>query len=496
MARERKARALGCAGHRSTDNLAVLCSAMRILLLLGVACCFLCAFTHPASGQPATAPSNNPEETPTAASLRWHREQGSQAYERIGRRNPQWDATAREMIEAWSVVGSSTRDEEDVMLLGGEKARTLGCDDPLVMYIAGRTIQKWLYTPEHVAAMFDRALQNLRKSEYHPAIKAITLARAAKAKAALNNDAARAAAKELLDEAVALVPAMAKDNASPTPGQFLMSLMNLIGEGSIAVSGDRATYAMKLLRAFDQNSPDKSMSMALSAAFFVRYGWDARGSGAGSTVSEEAANTMHERMKIAEEACAAGWKADPKNLQPPLLMLQVELAQGEGRERMELWFARATKADPDSLEPYTAKMYYLEPKWRGSPEEMLEFGRECAASENWEAGIPLILVDAHMTLSDYAGDRLKYFDRNKQAWKDIRGVYDRYLARHPDSKYHRSRYSQIAYFVGDVDVAVEQFRALKNRVSLNYFRSEDDYRQYRTDLQQELMRERPHSDGL
>ena len=40
-------------------------------------------------------------------------------------------------------------------------------------------------------------------------------------------------------------------------------------------------------------------------------------------------------------------------------------------------------------------MDWLDPKWHGSVEEMLAFGRACAATKNWQADITLVAVDAH-----------------------------------------------------------------------------------------------------
>jgi hypothetical protein len=59
-------------------------------------------------------------------------------------------------------------------------------------------------------------------------------------------------------------------------------------------------------------------------------------------------------------------------------MITVEMAIGEGnRDEMEKWFWRAMDADNDNLDACNKKLLWLEPKWHGSPEEMLEFARTC-----------------------------------------------------------------------------------------------------------------------
>jgi len=41
---------------------------------------------------------------------------------------------------------------------------------------------------------------------------------------------------------------------------------------------------------------------------------------------------------------------------------------------------RAMKLDTNSYAACRSKIYYLEPKWHGSPEEMIAFGRQCVQS--------------------------------------------------------------------------------------------------------------------
>ena len=75
-------------------------------------------------------------------------------------------------------------------------------------------------------------------------------------------------------------------------------------------------------------------------------------------------------------------------------MITVEMAIGEGnRDEMEKWFKRAMDADSDNLNACKQKLLWLEPKWHGSPEEMLRFARACRDTKNWRSGIPLVLAE-------------------------------------------------------------------------------------------------------
>jgi hypothetical protein len=48
-----------------------------------------------------------------------------------------------------------------------------------------------------------------------------------------------------------------------------------------------------------------------------------------------------------------------------------------------------------------AKQLWLEPKWHGSPEDMLAFGQASRDTRNWQAGITLLLPQTHHRLTEY-----------------------------------------------------------------------------------------------
>jgi hypothetical protein len=64
-----------------------------------------------------------------------------------------------------------------------------------------------------------------------------------------------------------------------------------------------------------------------------------------------------------------------------------------------------------------AKLNYLDPKWRGSREEMMEFGEACRATKNWRGGITVVAAAVHMRWAmqlDNA-ETIKYF-RSPEVW--------------------------------------------------------------------------------
>jgi hypothetical protein len=155
-------------------------------------------------------------------------------------------------------------------------------------------------------------------------------------------------------------------------------------------------------------------------------------------------------------------------------MIAVEMGQGQGRERMETWFRRAMQADGDNLRACTAKMLYLEPKWHGNPEEMLRFGRECLATQNWEGRLPIMLPHVHYTLATCYLDeerRAAYY-RQPQVWADIQAALQPLLGKNPDAFYHRTDYANWAVHCGQYAEANKQFELLGDGYSRIIFSPE------------------------
>ena len=85
--------------------------------------------------------------------------------------------------------------------------------------------------------------------------------------------------------------------------------------------------------------------------------------------------------------------------------------------------------DPTDYNACSAKLYYPEPKWYGSTQDMLEFGRECVTNHAWGGNVPLILVDAHRSIQRQYVDKLEQTNYWKQpeVWTDIKASFDRFF---------------------------------------------------------------------
>ncbi|MDB5291698.1 MAG: hypothetical protein JWL69_2939 [Phycisphaerales bacterium] len=185
-----------------------------------------------------------------------------------------------------------------------------------------------------------------------------------------------------------------------------------------------------------------------------------------------------ECMAAAPKCLEEAWKKDPSDFRAAVWMLKLICNLGEeagGRDAMELWFRRATEANPDNYLPYQDKLRYLRLNSRDTYDtEAVALGRECLRTENWRAGIPSLLVEVHDTLAEASGDSGEYYSR-PQVWADLSAVYEGGLLNFPAAVRMRCQYAKVAAKCGHWDVADRQFKKIGDAPDLAVFGSRTSF---------------------
>lgn len=408
-------------------------------------------------------------------------------YEKVGRRDPKWDATARQVIETFTGVNARHPDYPNrTQRLDelGQELEKLGCDDPLARYFVlrgrGSAGQGDMAA---LAGELKDVVDAIEASEYPPLRKCWAQARYVEFILKFQLwQALKDWKSELghrVDLAVEHWPATVRDRsmtdtmASELAGVLEYDWTMVKGEEAQEY-GDRKKLCDRLLPVWEQAMAGATGPLVFKGALYARYAWDARGSGYANTVTNDGWKLMRERLDVAQKALEKAYAMDPADPRAAREMMTIELGQGEGRERMELWWKRAMQADPDNYAACTSKLYYLEPKWYGSADAMIDFGRECLRGGNWEGRIPFVLVDAHEDLSKYASDPDEYYTK-PEVWKDLKSVYEPFLARYPNAVWDRSYFAWYATQCGQWDEAKKQFDLLGDNPELKPFGTKEAY---------------------
>jgi hypothetical protein len=283
--------------------------------------------------------------------------------------------------------------------------------------------------------------------------------------ATMPDDADRKQAERDLDAALALVKESAEsDERNPFWNANWADTLNELTRG-YRVLGVPAEAAHERVDAALAGVPDaRGLRLFNRGNFWFGYGWEARTEAFAPDVPEGGFEALEKRLAIAREAFEEAWKVQPGSDETACRLMEIDKAVGGDRDTMELWFERALKANGDDRESCWSKLEWLDPKWHGSVEEMLAFGRACRDTKNSRTGITLLAADAHWRIAAKLGKYQRKYLALPEVWADIQSVYDEYLKHHPVDDVARSKYAVFSYLAGHHREAEVQFVALGDRL--------------------------------
>jgi hypothetical protein len=440
------------------------------------------------------------------------------AYDRHGHRNQRWDGLARaaltewaalrvrpsgfEGLEAWSLfqvlqTNQSLPNHEEQYETSSDgqvrawhaarQAMDAGCDDPLILHMYSRL--SFGECAVHFNARvyyWGEAAAGMEKSSYPALLRAETLARAGafKGAQAYTQTAQLPVAERILHEALALIPAVARETRrDPIEPRAVYHLGRLLVDALRRLPERKQPALEPAFQEVDAALDDPDVNpvdrLLLAANTDIRLACQARGNQPAWDVSADGWTGFDYYLAKAEEALAEAWRLDPDCAEVPRLMLCVETGQDKGRARLETWFERAMRLNGDDYYACLAKLEYLAPYWHGSEAEMVSFGHACLQTANWDGRLPFILVEAHRILDKISLCHVpavppeeSYFSR-PYVWKDIQAVYEPYLAQHRDARYEQSCYAKLAVLGGHYSDANRLFEELGDSWWRYVFRGRD-----------------------
>jgi len=398
----------------------------------------------------------------------WHRRTLGEAYEKVGRKDAKWDRPAREAMELAARMFSGQVDpiiSSDEVARAAKVAIDAGCDDPLVVYLHARAGRR---ESDEEMRQFKGVARAFGASRY-PAVRraaVLTIAAPGELTEGPAGDAFRKEARGVFDAALALVPESVARDARDVFWEeaWYRTLLDVIrGYRWLGMDGPAAYERVDAeLARFPEI---KALRLRFRGNFWLHYGWEARTNAFAPGVPAGGFETLGERLAVAKKACEEAWKLQPDDAQLAENLMEIDKATGGDRATMELWFERAMKADGNKHDACWSKLDWLDPKWHGTAEEMLAFGRQCRDTKNWSAGITLLCADAHNRHSNRLGAGKGDYLASPEVWPDITSVYDEYLKHFPEDHTARSKYASLAYASRHYLEAHAQFEKLGDNLT-------------------------------
>jgi len=392
-----------------------------------------------------------------------------EAYNSVGSKSEQWNEEATNCLKTFATIRAVTNGSSTELInqltAGLTRLDARKCKDPLIRYLYAKFVYSQSHSSPENALAFEHVAADLGKSSY-PAIRkfwadywaaSYYLSGTNQAKGmSFLNEASSSLKSALDDNSMAMIEAdQACDrimtlNFWPDPGRWNAYS---IFEPTLTNRWHATSWAL----------------LAKGRAYLT-YGWIARGRGYANTVTDQGWELMKSRLDVAAESLEAAWKLNPNDLRICVEMMRVELGQGKGRDRLELWFQRGMKLDPANYDVCYQKLEYLRPRWYGSIDDMIQFGRECTLNTNYAGSVRLLLADAHAEASREIQDesRRKAYWQQTNVWSDIQSAFSQFFKLYPDAVGYRHNYARYAAWCG-------QWQEFENQVKLfpstnyNYF---------------------------
>jgi len=417
--------------------------------------------------------------------LAYNRKTLVDAYDKIGKKDPKWDAPARKGLELSAVyyTRSAILDEQDsrAALASLRAAVTKGCDDPMVSYLAIRFVKEARFQQLYKAA------QNLRASDYPAARKFGAFEVANERRYRQYSDDVAVTRKRIVDS-LAYVAAMAAEK--DTPADLIVDLLGGAMDTYKRCKGDRKELYDQIDAELAKSLPEDSLvRLNLKGRYYTSWAWDARGGDWAANVTDQGWKDFSERLGEAQKILEHAYTLYPNDPIAPTQMISVELGQGQGRARMEQWFDRATNAAPECIDAYRKKMYYLAPRWHGSEAEQLKFGRECLAAGDFASRVPLMVISAYREQAESTryGVLVKRPEMGTdEAWADVSAAYDGYLAANPENDLDYTAYLKLALDAGRWKEADAIFKKIGDHLDTATFGGDDLVRLTKLDLAHRL----------
>jgi hypothetical protein len=416
------------------------------------------------------------------ARLDWNLKTLVEAYKTKGNTDPAWDEPARLALTEFARVRSQSLESDEswweIIATNCAEAIKYHCDDPMIAYLYNRFSLSQPSNPKALTDVFCKAAQDMQQSSY-PSIRKFYAWQRAGDQVSYTYGYGQDIPPDILRMGIwqqaetDFLDAISDKTMPPEEAYDASHEILEIWRGDNDHYNNLYQSIEKQTLSHGSGDP---VFLLLKGEVYTDKAWQARGSGYADTITKEGGKLFKQDLALAAKALTKAWRLNPNDVRIPLQMLTVELGQGEGREQMELWFKRAMALDANDYDACLKKLTYLEPKWYGSADNMLNFGRECVENKDWGGRVPMILPVAH--------DRIysQYIDKSEQAnywkqpevWPDIQAAFDRFFELNPEAIGWYHNYAWYAYHSEQWNKLNELIPKL-GTVNYKYFGGEDEF---------------------
>lgn len=291
----------------------------------------------------------------------------------------------------------------------GKQLLADGCDDPLVVYLTNRIGSRVTADTGDSRKALGKLLVDLRKDGRFNRALVCLIAKDYHVVGKLNG------------------------KGRQRNGEEIVSLTReALEEGSYAEAGDEEVFLHHQVAAQWGGAAEKEpelfvglsnglkfpewVQLTVKGSVEINLAWKDRGSGWAQTVTETGWRGFGEHLVQARDHLTNAWKLKPDRPYAATLMITVTMGgYGTTGETERDWFDRAIAAQFDYKSAYYRILHAYRPRWGGSHEQMLAFGKACLATKRYESPVPIFFYNACRNIAEELQDWRSFYRRPEVA---------------------------------------------------------------------------------
>jgi hypothetical protein len=245
----------------------------------------------------------------------------------------------------------------------------------------------------------------------------------------------------------------------------------LEGPGRKAEDSVWKEYILKLEK-WAEAYPQSPTPLVALGNTYKDWAWKARGGGVSDTVSKQGWKLFGDRLDNARRYLRDAAKLPVKDPEVYHALITVAMGLGWPREEMEAVFRKGVEVEPNYLQLYTAKAYYLLPRWHGEPGEWEAFAQEAADGRGGEEGDILYMSIARSQAWSEGG---RFFRSTRISYARMKRGFEASLRRYPDYVWEMNSFCYFACIAGDRETAKSLFSSIGGRWEKDVWRQHDSF---------------------
>ena len=263
------------------------------------------------------------------------------------------------------------------------------------------------------------------------------------------------------DELEQLTSALRQEKLEFYAGYSKLSMVYgyLDGPGDQADDSVWKQYIVKLEK-WAEAHPQSPTPLVALANTYKGWAWKARGSGYGNTVTKQGRKLFRDRLDNARRYLNAADRLPTKDPEVYHALIRVAMGLGWPKGEMEAVFNKGVAIEPNYLQLYHAKAYYLLPRWRGDPGDWEEFANAAADARGSEDGEILYMTIAR---SQAWSEGDEFFRHTRISYERMKRGFEASLRRYPNFVSEMNSFCYFACIAGDRATAKVLFSKIAGR---------------------------------